>query len=374
MSSGYFNSTQHKNWTYKKEQIEELHSIKYKRGFALIQKLNQVETKNVLKPVQEALIIKDFIRKIINICKTYSLSSTLKSHVISFFKRFYLKKLILDFDIYYIFYACFYLGFKVVEIEVGIGKMGELFSHLSPNTMSNISYNDRVQKLFKYEFYLLDVIGYDLHVYCPYKALKGMIYDMFKSNYDHLSDESDYKQFEFLLFKDISQIIDVSFYSDLCFLYSYSKIAVFSLVFYWNHELNTKINHFLLENNVFLINFSDLKSKISIYIDSIKRSCSWSSDFFEDYDFFDEEIKKNLVAHDENEVNRLLAKSFKFIKDNTEYNSKLEEKREVYIRKLKDFSEKFEKLESGNEGNEGKEGNEEYDFIHKKRRSESNIN
>jgi hypothetical protein len=81
--------------------------------------------------------------------------------------------------------------------------------------------------LLEYEFYLINVINYDFYVFCPYKAMVGFIHTLAKSQKDlnlvsYFDDINKTKQFEL----KCENLIDVTFYTDLMFLISYSYIGL----------------------------------------------------------------------------------------------------------------------------------------------------
>ena len=362
MNSVFATSTQNSKWMFSSDQINSLISEKYKKGFKLFQSLSteHLDTKNVIKPGQESLIIRFFCNRIIKICNQFKFPTNLKTHVVTYFKRFFLKKLILDFDADFVFYACFYLGFKVCEIEVGLMRIKDIFSSLKDDVSDTFN---KTERLLNYEFYLIEVLSYDLHVYCPYRAMKGIIYSLFITSYSFLNESSDFEKFEDLIFKDGSCIIDQSFLNDLSFNYSYSKIALFSTIYYSKHVLVQKINHDLVNNSSFIVNLSELKHKLDSHLEQIIESLkNQYSNILNEYDHFEVEINKLKESNNEVEVKRFITKTNKFISDNNQYNNKLNEKRNEYIAKLKEFSNNFEVLIKGNV-------NEENLFIHHKRKN-----
>lgn len=367
--SCYLNSTQNKKWIFTPQEISNIIKQKYDRGIALLYKVNKEKDsheikKNIAGPEQELLIIKDACNRIIKICDSYAFTTTLKSHVLAYFKRFYLKKILVDFDVNFTFYAAFYLGFKVCELDVNIKNMKKLFPFF------NEKEEEKIPLLLKYEFYLLDVLGYDLHVYCPYKAMKGIIYDIFISKYDFLNEEKDYLSFQDLIFKDSSKVIDLSYLTNVSFILSYSRIAIYSLIYYSNHVLSIKINHESESDDTILINLNDLKHKIDSYIEELSNKHHES---FIQYSEFEHELNKNKDIN-EADLNKSIAKTFKFYETHKDYTNKLDENRMNYIKKLVNFNRNFDLLVHNKSTNdhltipvEDKVKNKEDDFIKHKR-------
>ncbi len=336
--SCYLNSTQNTKWIFTQQEIANIIKQKYEKGIALLYKVNKEKDsheikKNIAGPEQEQLIIKDSCNRIIKICDNYAFTSTLKSHVLAYFKRFYLKKILVDFDVNFTFYAAFYLGFKVCELDVNIKNLKKLFPFFVDKE------EEKIPLLLKYEFYLLDVLGYDLHVYCPYKAMKGIIYDLFMSKYDFLNEEKDFIAFQDLIFKDSSKVIDLSYLTNLVFVISYSKIAIYSMIYYSNNILSNKINHDT-QADMLLINLSELKHKLDSYIEDF---ASKHPDSFSQYNDFENELNKNKDIN-EADLNKSLAKTFKFYETHKDYTKKLDDNRMNYIKKLINFNRTFDSL------------------------------
>lgn len=330
--SEYLNSTQHNKWTISKEKIKESIHSKYARAIQILANIQSLKEVKV-RVDQEPVIIRHFVGIIIKTCDQHKFTDTLKAHVITYFKRFFHKKVIVDFDCLFVLTASFFLGFKVCEMDVKIYKMKELFKHLNQIGTDGKA-ND--EKLLEYEFYLLDVLGYELHVYSPYKALRGFIYKLYLTFFQYLSEDK-YSEFEELIFNPISKIVDTSYLSDCHFYFTYSYIALFSLVYYSKQSSNEH------DSNNSLINSGELKNRINEFYDSIVGENK--EKFSKMYSDFESEIKSVLSNTADSQLHQNMSKYNAFMANYKEYHDVLEKKREDYVNKLVKFSSVFEDLE-----------------------------
>lgn len=403
----YQYSTQKNNWQYTKEKIEDFSNKKYNKGLELFSQAFEHSMKKAFhyatKPEQEKVIINYFITNIITKIKSQNFPSLLKLTVITIFKRFYLKKLIIDFDFYYVFYASFFLGFKLCEMDVGLNKICDIFPYLKETDKSSGKSNKEI--LLEYEFYILDVLGYDVHFYDPYKALRGLLFKVFSNENDFNGDNrndgnnsflglsfDEYLVIEKDVFNFFSEIIDITFYTDFNFIFSYSEIALFSIVFInelinssnnnnedngvSNNSSSTMFPHFYnsfknlekvvndklinrqlnLRQCIYkftedLITSSNSSNKCENYGNKNKNSSfSISSKAFEriKYMMNDTELigylKQPNSVYDKTQLEEIIKKATKFLNKFPQYREKLDRKRQEYISKLQSFSNNFERF------------------------------
>ena len=246
-----------------------------------------------------------------------SKSTTLKSTSITFFRRFYLKKSILDYDPVTMMAAAVYLGAKAVSIKLSIKRIEEYF---------NKPINH--EKLFDYEFYLSTILDYDFYVYSPYLALFGLLNnleqkDFFLSqNSENYVSQNDFKD-------GCIDIIDKMYLTDNIFLYSYSEIALASIFLICEEkklDFNNIIEKLELDK---IINVNEfLEGPYKIMKENYELIPKYESDEVE-----------------ENEIYKIEKELFHFYKDFPTYQAKLDEERAIFKKKMDDFNESFEKLE-----------------------------
>jgi cyclin H len=79
-----------------------------------------------------------------------------------YFRRFFLKKSIIDFEPESILISSIFLAFKVLQYEINLEKMSSMFMVEESVIVKN-------------EVAILIVLDYDLFIFCPYKAKLGII-------------------------------------------------------------------------------------------------------------------------------------------------------------------------------------------------------
>ena len=156
-------------------------------------------------------------------------SRSLKTYALTFFRRFYLRKTAIDYDPDYLLCAALFLGFKVAQMSVNIETMKNICPFLKEkHTEKNV---ENILLLLEYEFYLINILNYDLYVFCPYKAMVGFLYSINNNqkvfDIKILSDTNEQftinaKEFEI----KVENFIDQTYLTDLIFLYTYSYLAL----------------------------------------------------------------------------------------------------------------------------------------------------
>ena len=288
------NSTQYKNWIKTKEDIQEQLKKKIKlvqnkiKKFnnkteekfkkeeekilsqnsnennqniqTHIQKLKETKQQFIIKPPEwlikkDSMLIIYFAKILIKTINEKIKSTSLKSYALTFFRRFFYKKCVLEYEPLFIFYASIFLGGKISSETIYI----EGLIDLDKKTFSE---EKNFKKLIKYEFYLSIILQYDFYVYDPYKALIGFIYLLDKQNFfiGQLSVDALNKE-QFL--EECEKIIDNTYLTDLIFLYSYSYLALSSIFIVGDKiaierneivsklNLNIDINKFFSENGIY---------------------------------------------------------------------------------------------------------------------------
>ena len=245
--NSFFKSTQCKNWIKTKEEIEKIQQKKLGGILKRIKEVNSlIEEENkklsnsndadsiennenfqkYIKPKeleilkdQEKIVIIEYSNKLIKILNSQKKSSSCKCTAITYFRRFFLKKSILDYDPDFLMAAAFFLGSKVTRNELEkIWELKNIFGVLENSE----------KKLFEYEFYLSTILEYEFFVFNPYQALLGLIYileqkEFFLSqNKENYVEPNEFKQ-------ECISIIDQIYLTDNIFLYNYSEIALASI-------------------------------------------------------------------------------------------------------------------------------------------------
>lgn len=235
-------------------------------------------------------------------------SRTLKTYALSFFRRFYLRKTAIDYDPDYILCASLFLGFKVAQISVNLDLMKSICPFLKDkHTEKNI---ENILLLLEYEFFLINILNYDLYVYCPYKAMLGFMYELannekkLKSSGEHIIfDDNFCKEFE----NKCEAFIDQTFLTDLLFSIPYSYIAL-SCIFITAEFY--KIDYDLIKKYLNLENYINYEQFYTETLFSVRDTLS------------------SLKILNEEEFVSLKKRILKFLNKNPKYVQKIENDRE----------------------------------------------
>ena len=344
--NSFHESTQNKNWIKTEEEIDIINQKKVERILARIGKINKLineenENKKLsdknITTQQNSNIPKDnnnnVYKKYINPKKLISLeeeklliiyytkqltqmnykSTSFKNNSLTYFRRFFFKRSIIDYDLDNIAAASVFLGSKTAQINL---KIEDLKKHMFPNINEN--------ELIENEFNLIILMDYNFYVYNPYQALMGFIYELVIKNF-FLGQNSKNAVKEEVLQQECFNIIDKMYLTDNIFLFSYSYIALASLFIICeqkNVELE-KVKEKLELNKV--LNIEDFEKNILI------------------------KIKNNLdkipnLENDKEKCKEIIKKVNHFQKSFPQYKKKLEEEKINYKKKLGAFVEDFNKM------------------------------
>lgn len=272
-----------------------------------------IKYNKLITPKEENLLVIYFTNQIMKIINSNIKSRSLKTYALSYFRRFYLKKAIVDYDPEYMLCAAIFLGGKVAQLNINFNKMGELIPFLNEEVQNSKKSNKKL--LLEYEFYLCIILNYEFYVFCPYKAMLGFIYELdSKHFFDSLKTKEQFQ-------KECEVTIDQTFLSDLMFTYNYSYIALASIFI-----VGVSFNF----DNDKIIDTLELKNLIDVN------------------KFLNESLVdiKNNLAHikiiEKNEFLEYTKKVIIFNKKYPQYAEKLEEERKTLLKKMESFEKGFE--------------------------------
>ena len=330
-------STQKRNWIKNEEELKEFQKRKIDTIFHRIKVLNDNTNKKIQEfqeknpgiktpeeleqkiiPTgkikflsKEKSVILHFTKAILNLINKKVKSRSLKTYALTYFRRFFLKKSCLDYDPEMMFFACIFLGGKVAQLNITLSKMDELIPILKERGHT---------QLLNYEFYLCTILGYDLYVFNPYKALIGFIYKMNVNKYfDNVNITID--DFE----NECEKFIDLCFLTDIMFLYNYSYISLCS-IYLTVEKLQLNINDIIkileLETNINMEKFKSVYEKIKFELSNINTQ--------------------------DDEFNKVYGGIIKFYEKYKNYVDALEQERKNLLTKMNNFTTNLIKLENIN--------------------------
>ncbi|KAJ5078449.1 cyclin-c [Anaeramoeba ignava] len=190
MAANYWNSSHCNRWIFSKIKLEELLEKNYQ--FILPEHRKTIMFFFHKKIIQTGTIMK-CPQKIISTC-----------HVI--FKRFYLIKKLTEHDPWLIFPTCFYLSSKIEEWFISANVLIEAISKITKWEYTS-------EDIFQNELLVLGILGYDLIVFHPYKMLT------------EIQEKGQFQE----LYQLAWSIINDSYFTDLCLLYSPYLLTLASL-------------------------------------------------------------------------------------------------------------------------------------------------
>ena len=353
--NSFATSTQYKNWIKTEEEIQKIEKNKIERIFkrindvnSLIKKENEKKSlhnnnmdiennsqsnkdsenkdfKRYISPKQlitlddEKILIVYYSNKLIKILNNQKDKSTsLKNTTLSYFRRFFLKKSVLDYDPDFLMAAAFFLGSKTAQLNYTFVDTEKLF----------VVVKNREKKFFEYEFFLSTILDYDFFVFSPYQALLGFLYNLEQKEFflaqssENYVNPNDFKQ-------ECMDIIDKMYLTNNIFLYTYSEIALASLFIKCEQK------------NIDIINIAE-----KLELDKIINV----KEFLENAFIF---MKKNLelipkyesVEEEHHKAKEIYKKIIDFHKSFPQYQKKLDHERNALKKKMKDFTDDFEKNE-----------------------------
>lgn len=221
----------------------------------------------------------------------------------TFFRRFYFRKTIIDYDPDFVLIASIFLALKVCQYDIHLEKMKEIFPFLQERNELNI---DNIHILLDYEFFLINVLNYDMHIYSPFKALRGLCTHIELNMAEEVIELIKQRAFSLeLMESEAEEIINKTFLTDLMFQFNHSFIALFSLMYVFDVELKEPLN------------------KLFESLDIPQESYDL---VLNDFDVFKNKINSiNLVP--ENDIIEKIKKRLRFLKKNPEYVKKIESER-----------------------------------------------
>ncbi|GFQ80976.1 cyclin-H [Trichonephila clavata] len=164
-----------------------------------------------------------------------------------YFKRFYLNNSVMDYHPKDIVVTCVYLASKVEEFNVSISQF-----------VANVK-GDRekaTEIILNHELLLMQQLNFDLAVYNPYRPVEGFLIDI-KTRYTELFDPEHLRP-------AIEEFLDKIQFTDACFLYSPSQIAL-AAVAYGTAKFKESIDGYLSD-----ILFDSQPNKLAYVRDAIK--------------------------------------------------------------------------------------------------------
>lgn len=277
-----------------------------------------ITKKKLISLEDEKFIIIDYGNQLLNVLNQKQKSTSMKNNSLTYFRRFYQKKSIFDYELEYIMAASVFLGSKVAQLNISIEDLEKMFPFIKGTE----------KKLFEYEFYLSHILEYEFYVYSPYQALLGFIFSLKQKEFflaqssENYVNPNDFQQ-------ECVDVIDKMFLTDNIFLFTYSEIALAS-IFIKCEEKN--INTINIAEKLELDKIINVKEFLEGPLVKIKHNL----DLIPKIENAEEDNKK---------AKEMYKKVIHFHKSFPQYQKKLDEQRNILRNKMKSFVDDFEAKE-----------------------------
>ncbi|KAG0321310.1 hypothetical protein BG000_003283 [Podila horticola] len=223
----YEQSTQYSHWRFTQSGLSERRSKMNQEAIAAIQtniqeerslrsqqghSVDDLPTDLNFPTVDEELALLGFYeRKIVQIFRFWKLPSYATATAIAYMKRFFLENTAMDYHPKDVMLTCMFLARKTENFLMSIE---DFFAVLKSSANS-------AESILNLEFLVCKNIRFHFTIHHPYRPCLGFFYDM-QAVTDNI--EKLQKVYEVAL-----KMIDTSLYTDLCFLYQPSQIALAAL-------------------------------------------------------------------------------------------------------------------------------------------------
>jgi cyclin H len=218
----FHDSTQRKHWLFdnpqdirrKRENLNRTYRDKAREVLPAITEYLSVE--------EECKLVNEYVRKLLELCSSFQppVPHSTIATAVHYLKRFYLLRSVMDYHPRDIYMCCTYLAFKVDEYNLDADqfvqvlpsedrkKTGDLVLHLEPTIMLQLSFQ--------------------MIIHSPFRSLEGLLVGL-KLKCPKIDSLDRLK-------KVANGFLMHHFYSDVCFLYPPSQIALAALVHSANHS------------------------------------------------------------------------------------------------------------------------------------------
>ncbi|KAI7821009.1 cyclin-like protein [Gamsiella multidivaricata] len=217
----YEQSTQYNHWRYTQSALDELRSKANQEVIAIIRENIREEREqriaqgltvddlpqdlNFLTVEEELALLGFYQRRIVQIFRYWKLPSYVTATAIVYMKRFFLENTIMDYHPKDVMLTCMFLARKTENFLMTIDDFSSVFK-------------SGADPILNLEFLVCKNLRFHFAVHHPYRPCLGFFYDM-QAVTDNM--EKLQKVYEVAL-----KLIDTSLYTDLCFLYQPSQIAL----------------------------------------------------------------------------------------------------------------------------------------------------
>lgn len=204
MAELYRRSSQYREWSFTSDQLANLE--------ASVNSASLISPDVKLSLAEERQLVLFFASdRIQKFCEYFRLPSQVRATSVAYFRRFYLKHSVMEYDPKLILPTCVFLAAKAENFFIPIHQFAEALKDIEP------------QQILDLEFCLFETLGFNLTVHNALRPLHGFFLDMQSSgDFDNAMLGTMHDQAK-------SIIVD-AFANDVVFLYTPSQIALAALM------------------------------------------------------------------------------------------------------------------------------------------------
>lgn len=206
-------STQRKYWTYENpDELKRLRKESNQKAGNSIMKSNNRRAEDLLSPKEELYLIRSYLVNLKEFCRKFQppMRKSVIATAFMYMKRFYLIESCMSFHPRDIGVTCAYLACKVDEFNVSIDQFIK-------NVKGDCTKAQRT--VLSNELLLMKKLKFHLTVHVPYRAVEGFLIDL-RARYAPAKDKTE------LMSAEIDDFLDKLMFTDACFLYTPSQIAL----------------------------------------------------------------------------------------------------------------------------------------------------
>lgn len=226
-------STQREHWIY--NDLEHLEQLRNKSKESVGQQLvksGKCRAEELLSPKEELHLVRSYLVNLREFCRKFqpSMRKSVIATAFIYMKRFYLNESCMEYHPRNIGVTCAYLACKIDEFNVPIDQF-----------IKNVKGDCRkAQKtVLSNELLLMKKLKFHLSVHLPFRAVEGFLIDL-RARYPPARDKTN------LMVEEIDDFLEKSMYTDACFLFAPSQIAL-AAVCHGAEKCNVDMDGYLSE-------------------------------------------------------------------------------------------------------------------------------
>lgn len=232
-------STQRKNWMFSSPtDLDELRLTSNKMAG------KSIKSDGLLSPKEELYLIRSYLVNLREFCRKFQpqMRKSVIATAFMYMKRFYLHESCLEYHPRNIGITCAYLACKVDEFNVSIHQFIKNVNGDCKKAHKTVLSN---------ELLLMKKLNFNLTVHLPLKPVEGFLIDL-RARFPVARDRLD------SMYPEIEDYLEKTMYTDACFLYTPSQIALSAICFcaeQCNLDLSAYLNEIIFADDSNALNY-----------------------------------------------------------------------------------------------------------------------